>query len=274
LLERSREDFNYLDASFANSQNRFLGVLKGTMLDQFKTYVFFILCIGILLAILSWNGLPYNDFNPENRFYLGFDIYNYLIQIITIYLLCMILWIQINIVLAFHRASKDLVEYPTSYNIFILRRNVEQIRRDFFVFLLYFIICISIINISFFGFNLIAPFNAAFLIMLFILGAIPIIQGINYTQTVMNKILKKMLDSSSNSLEKNKNRMMSLLAENSENGMDESNKLQKTLDIQQKDLELLAQLKMGFDLREAGTFVVSIIIPIISFIISMKQKGV
>lgn len=291
-LDGSRETFHYLDKVFSKSQSKFFLQLKEEILGSGKSRLVFILSIGLPLIYLSWNGFVFYDtqmdlirsgdavYNTETVFFnILFDIYYNLILIITIYLFCLVLWIQVNTYVAFHNESKNIAGRLLPYNILTLRRNLSPVKNYFMIFLIYFIICASLINITLFGTKLELTFNAAFLFLLFLLGASLAAGGLIDSQRIIKEAASQKLDNINDSLEENSNKLVSMLMGNSKEHQEEIDRLKTAIEIQRNNWEKVAQERIGLNIKDAlnevGTFTITIIIPILSFIITqfLKEKG-
>jgi hypothetical protein len=275
-MDGSKDLFLYLDTLFGNSKSRFYESLRKGMLESGRNYMLLMLSVGLPLVALSWHGLNFYMKQRGNPFNLGLDIYYNFVLLLTIYLLCIILWIKINTYWAFHNSSKELEGHLLDYNVFILRKKLISVRSYFLIALIFYILCISLINISLFGFGHEITFNAVFLIMLFLFGAALTLGNLNDTQRIIAAVIEQQLDSINVSLEDNSTKMRSILAEGSENYKDEIDRLQKIIDLQRMEWDRISQEKAGLNtleaLKEAGAFIITIIIPIISFIISFKHQ--
>lgn len=279
LLNESLDIFFYLDGIFNKSQSAFSVSFRNGIRD-IKTFIILALSIGLPIVFLTWNGLPYYDIGPENPFerpqFLAVDIYDYLILWFTIFLLCIIIWIQINASLAFHRASESLKGQLQNYNLLILLKKLELVRNYFHRYLIYFTIFIGLINLSILGLKVEITYSAVFLILLFIFGVSLTLRGLNDTQRIINAAAEENLDAINNSLVEKSNRLLSILAGSEEN-KDEAERLQKIIELKKKEWDNIAQIKVGLDmtatLKEVGTFMISIIIPVISFLISPEIRN-
>lgn len=273
LLNESRDIFCYLDDIFAKSQSAFSVVFRNGIGD-IKSFILLAISIGLPIAFLTWNGLEYYDIGPQ---FLAVDIYNYLILWLTIFLLCIILWIQINASLAFHRSAESLKGQLQNYNILILLRKLELVRGYFLRSLIYFTIFIALINLSILGLKVEVTYSAVFLILLLIFGVSLTLRGLNDTQRIVDVAAEENLEAINNSLEENSNKLLSMLMAVSEVNKDEVERLQKIIELKKKEWDNITQIKVGLNLtatlKEVGTFMISIIIPIISFLISPELRN-
>lgn len=274
-IDGSKNLFLYLDSLFINSKSGFYESLRQRILESGRNYMLLMISVGLPLVALSWNGLNFYTEEDGNPFDLGLDIYYNLVLLLTIYLLCIILWVKINTYWAFHTNSKDLEGRLLTYNVSILRKKLVAVRSYLFIDLIFYILCISMINISLFGFTLNITFSAVFLIMLFLFGVALTLGNLSDTQRIIEAATEQKLDSINASLEENSTKMGTMLVESSENYKEEIDRLQKVIDLQRTEWDRISQEKTGLDtvqtLKEAGAFIITIIIPIISFIISLRN---
>lgn len=275
-MDGSKNLFRDLDRLFSNSNSGFYESLRQRFKESGRNYLLLMLSVGLPLVALSWSGLNFYMKEGDNPFNLGLDIYYNLVLLLIIYFLCIIIWIKINTYWAFHTASKNLERHLLTYNVLILRRKLVAVRSYFLLVLLYYIFCVSLINIALFGLiGLEITFNAVFLIMLFIFGVALTFGNLNDTQRIIDAAIEQKLSNIDYRLEENLTKMRIMLVEGSENYKEEIDRLQKIIDLQRMEWDKISQEKTGLDiiqaLKEAGAFVISMIMPIISFIISLPK---
>jgi hypothetical protein len=270
LLDGSRDKFYHLDVVFQKSQSYFHKLLREKILEQKLNYMLLFLLVGLPLFSLGYSGLSY--YVPNGPYiYPAIDIYNNLLLAISIYLLCVVLWYFFNIYWTFHMASEFLNGKLLNYNIIILRRKIIFIRNFFLSILLIFIITISSFYLSSMKTNQVDFYNY-FLLFLFLLGIISTVIALKDAQNIVERAIDQKMDWIDETIECSRIKIELIPENESEKSKRELEKLQKTIEFQQKEWDVISQQKVGFGFREgikeAGAFIVVTIIPILSFLIS------
>jgi hypothetical protein len=273
LLDGSRGKFYRLDSIFQRPQSSFYKLLKEKIIEQKLSYFLLFLLIGLPLFLLGWSGLSYYKDNSDNYIYLLIDIYNNLLLIISIYLFCVILWIFINIYWSFHIACELLDGNLSKYNIVILQRKILSARNFFLTMLLIFIITISSLYMSTMNTDYII-FNNYFLLALFLLGMVSTAIALSDAHNIGERAIDQKMERIDGTIESARREMESITENELAESKKKVEKLQKIIDLQQKDWDRITQEKIGLGLREnikeAGTFIVSTVIPILTFLISKE----
>jgi hypothetical protein len=286
ILDGARERFSYLDAIFSKSQTKFKESLGLKILEKKTNYLLFLFFVGLPLFFCKFEGFPFHEINKENIYFLGLDIYSSFLLIISIYLLCMLSWNIINIYLLFNIGSKNLEGRLQTYNLTILRRRIIPVRNYFLMVLILFITSISIFNVSLLTAtadedattenasqtSLQTYLSIISLGTLLFFGVVLTLRGLRDAQNIIDNAIGQKMDQIDKTIEACSSKMETLLDNNNEEGNSQSENLQKIMELQQKEWEKITQEKTGLNLKEsfkeAGAIVVSIIIPIISFMIS------
>jgi hypothetical protein len=279
LLNASRDEFKKMDLLFSGSRSEFYGLFNKKIIGQELNYFFLLLLIGIPLIFLGWSGLRFYNLDGSS-IHLAIDIFNNLLLIISVYLFCIIFWTFINIYWVFHLSSSGLDENLTKYNTLILRRKIMSVRNFFTINLLIFIITISALYISSMKTEYIV-FNNYFLVGLFLFAMISTVIGIRDAHGIIEKVIDHKLYFLNNNIESARMKLDSIADDDSSIGVSESkdrnieaDKLGKMIETYEKDWDRTIKENTGLDLKdsvkEAGTFLVSIIIPMLTFLIGNK----
>lgn len=286
MLDGAREEFSHLDAIFRKSQSKFKESLGSKIPEKKNNYLLFLFFVGLPLFFCKFDGFPFYEINKENIYYLGLDIYSNLSLIFSIYLLCILSWQAINIYFLFNIESKNLEGSLHPYNPAILRRNIIPVRNYFLMVLILFITCISIFNVSLLTAttdedatnenndqaSLQTYLSIISLGTLFVFAVALTLKGLRDAQNIIDNAINQKMDQIDKTIEAYSRKIETILENNCEEKKNQSDNLQKMLELKQKDWEKINQEKTGMNLKESlkevGAFIVSIIIPIISFMIS------
>ncbi len=286
MLDGARERFSYLDAIFRKSQSKFKESFGSKILEKKANYLLFLFFVGLPLFFCKFEGFPFYEINKENINYLGLDLYSNLLLIISIYLLCILSWHFLNIYFLFNIESSNLEGRLQPYNLVILRRKIIPVRNYFLMILILFITCISIFNVSLLTAtadedvinedsdqaSLQTYLSIISLGILLFFAVALTLKSLKDAQNIVDNAINQKMDLIDKTIEAYSSEMKAILENNCEERKSQSENLQKMLELKQKDWEKITQEKTGLNLKESlkegGAFIVSIIIPIISFMIT------
>jgi hypothetical protein len=291
MMDGAREQFRYLDQIFNKSQPKFNELLGCKILEKKFNYILFLIFVGFPLFLCKYDGFPFYEINGDNKFYLGLDIYANSLLIISIYLFCILSWKCLNIQLLFGMGSRALEGNLQSYNLLILRRKIVPVRNYFLFVLILFITCVSILNVSILAAttdedyaiedrgqpSLQTDLSIISLGIILFFAVALTLKSLKDAQSIIDNGINQKMDLIDKTIEDYSIKIKNMFEDDSDKGKNEEEKirrenLQKILELQQKEWDKITQEKTGLNfmegLKEAGAFVVSIIIPILSFLIS------
>jgi len=286
MLDGAREQFSYLDAIFCRSQSKFRELLGSNILENKTNYLLFLFFVGLPLFFCKFEGFPFYEIAKGNIYFLGLDIYGNSLLIISIYLLCILSWHTLSIYFLFNLECKNLEGRLQPYNLAILRRKINPMRHYFLIVLILFITCISIFNVSLLTaiaeedtttenagqISLQTYLSIISLGMLLFFGVVLTLRGLKDAQNIIDNAIGQQMDHLDKVIETCSRKIETLLDTNSEEGRIQYENAQKIMELRQKEWEKITQEKTGLNMKESfkevGAIIVSIIIPIISFIIS------
>jgi hypothetical protein len=188
----------------------------------------------------------------------------------------MLISILFNISSVFKKASMDLSGNLAIFNSIILQRLLNPLRNYFFALLLILITCISLFNISIAGFALINYQSAMLLLLITSIGVYLTYRGLSGIQRIIELAINEKLEIINGSIEQNMIKLKLMLETKNEEKNNEIDKIQKIIAIEEKEWEKITNVKnnntIKESLREAGIFIITIMIPIISFLISSSKE--
>jgi hypothetical protein len=134
----------------------------------------------------------------------------------------------------------------------------------------------SLLNITLFGFVGKISFSTVFMILLLILGASLAYIGLKDTQRIIDSTLEHKLEMIKDNLERNSQKLVELALSEDPNENAKVERLQKIIELQRTERDECIKKKKEVDVwnifKQASTFIITVVIPIISFTISLMPK--
>ena len=248
-------------------------------IQKSKMCYFIILLIVIsfilleLIEFLRWkfysgpSPLHFSLFEPSNQWALAFDIFNYIITYLALFLLAIIVWRVINLI-----EIVNVLDSNTSISVDIFHVDemggLRPLRNFILIVVSNYFIILTLAIISYISPAALISYEMVFLIILLLLGVILFVITLKTIRNLITRGLKQELGKISAEYKKNYNKSITIISDNEpEFNRDELKELSLILDILEKERTKIKQLgRRRYEFSTIITFICSFLLPTITLI--------
>jgi hypothetical protein len=276
LLNNSEAIFKDLDSMYENT-------LFSTQFNKRSLrgsyWYLIIIFLSIIIPFLKRDPLQFSAVDPGNTWAFGLDIYNFFLELISLTLFSIILWLVIDIVWSLTEVGKHSRKFPIKISVFALNVRLKPFKRFVLKCSLLYFIGISLAIISYYDPSIKMAdltYQLILYILLSSLGIVIFTVGLDAVQKIISCKIEHELFAINKEI-------IGLLEEQRditstgdyERRGNELTYLSTSIDVLQKQSERLSQInrRTVFNLETIAYVAISFLIPTITFLVKIRAGG-
>lgn len=275
LLNNSEAIFKDIDSLYGNT----LFPIQVNRSLRGSYWYFTIIFLSIVIPFFNRDPWQFSAVDPGNIWACGLDIYNFLLELISLSLFSIILWLVIDVIWSLVEVGKNFRVSPIKISVFALNMRLKQFKRFVLQCSLLYFIGISLAIISYYDPSLkmaYVTYQTILYILLLSLGIIIFAVGLDSVQQIVsrkighelyaiNKEIVGLLD---------EQRDITSTGDYERRG-NELTYISTSIEVLRKQSESISQINRRtiYDLGTIGSFVTSFLIPIIILLERMQTGG-
>lgn len=267
ILNKTRWTLEDIDKLFLDSRKKFGDHFKNRLTGSIGYYFLIIASITVPFVILNRDIKKFYIYEDYNYWALGLDYYNFMLGLISLFLLSTILWILINIVWSLNEISYLPKLYLKDGNVFNIMIKLRPIKSLLSITIFYYFVSISLIIITYVCPDDLLTNEMFLLVVLLIAGAILFFVALESIQRIVNFSVENELYKLGKIRDQNIQILESIKNDKSNDCAKEIDLATRVVESMRKEILLTTGVDRGvYDIRTIGTFISSLLIPVLSLV--------
>jgi hypothetical protein len=268
LSEKTRETYKYIDLLNGNLTNDYFARIEARVIGEKFYHLLLLFSVVAPFITMSWGQWPYYNWESDNIWALGLDIYNYLLSILILALLTELLWLITNIIRSINEIGCASSAFSTAIDVFGISMKLRPLRNFFLIFIVYYFIAIALVIYTYMSPSSKMSIEPIYFMVLLVIGGLLFVAGLEAIQRIIDCRVENELDILNNRKKEQDHRLVEVVSSGNfrENAI-EIEYISNVLEVIEKKRDSLLQVnRRAYDVTSVGLFISSFLIPLLTLL--------